>query len=320
MTKELSDHILTPSPFPEASPGSWQSPTLAHGVLRAPTPRLQPPLDARGTETPLQGGGPGVASTTPAAEGKGLGISTPDSPFQPPHARGPRIAAGARPAGQAAAAGARRRLAASRAPPAPAGALGRAVLQRGCCGRWDPGGKGRRRGTRGEPPPFPPPSRVRAPTLPFPHPGSQAPVRSGLQAAASEAWGSRPESLAGNPRPRRPPFLPRVRARGAGKSPPKPLASVRAAPTLSQLGRAEKLECRRGAAAVPKALFRRADRAALPWLQTATAREAGRREARHGAGGSSRSLRRGSSAPSARSGRPGRIRSRLGAQLRRDQQ
>lgn len=74
-----------------------------------------------------------------------------------------------------------------------------------------------------------------------------------------------------------PPSLlpPLVRARIASKR----LQEPSAAEELPGPASAEGPQSWRGAAAVPKALFRRADHAALPWLQAATAGEAGRRAA-----------------------------------------
>ncbi|XDC86008.1 hypothetical protein R6Z07F_017181 [Ovis aries] len=83
------------------------------------------------------------------------------------------------------------------------------------------------------------------------------------------------------PRKPQPSSLPHpVRAGEASERLREPWASARAAPTLPRLTSAERRESRGGSAAVsPKALFRRADRAALPWLQAAAAGEARRRAA-----------------------------------------
>lgn len=111
-------------------------------------------------------------------------------------------------------------------------------------------------------------------SLPSPHPGSQALVRGGLQGLQRQRlpasyWLASlatraPASLSSIPSAGR-------RSRRASPGAPGIRGSCRDPATASERREA------RGAASVPKALFRRADHAALPWLQTATAGEARRR-------------------------------------------
>lgn len=319
MTKELGDHISTPSTVPEARGTSSHTHPHSERSECPPSRRSLNSIRGEHKHRCKAAGGERRAPRPPQrARGWGSCLRVLRSN------RGTRgaTAAGASPAGWAAAARARRRLAgSSRARPSP-GAGGSAEGLRSL-------GPGRERGprrgrrTRGAPPISHPPSRVLSPRPPPRSSLTLAPrLRSEAGSGGCSGGGSglQTGSPGRQPAPQPPSLPPLARARGAGKIPPEPLASARAARTLPQLARAEQLERRPGAAAVPKALYRRADRAALPWLRPATAGEAGRRQARHGAGGSSSSRGRGSSAPRARSGRPGRSRSRLCAQLQRDQQ
>lgn len=77
-----------------------------------------------------------------------------------------------------------------------------------------------------------------------------------------------------HPRPSLPPLGPGEQA-NISRSPRQPGELPEPCPGQQCRGR----RSWRGVAAVPKALFRRADHAALPWLQAATAGEAGRRAA-----------------------------------------
>lgn len=209
--------------------------TVTHARTRSVRPALQPPLDPRGTSTLLQGGGRGEASTAPAAEGLGLGVLSPDPPLPPWHARGHCCLRSPRRAG------------CSRQSPAPPRGLPQRPLgpwggrfRRGGCGRRDPGGKGLRRGrrSRGAPPPCHPPSRVRAQHPAFPSPSLPGCSPRRLQAAASEARGSRLDSLAGNPRSSRPPLLPGA-GQGSGQESPEAPGVRASCPTQPPPARAE---------------------------------------------------------------------------------
>lgn len=130
----------------------------------------------------------------------------------------------------------------------------------------------------GAPPPSHPQSRV-----PDPRPPPHSPLTLALRLVRGGLRGLRRRRLrlqTGSPR-RQPPtqapsLPPSVRAEGAGERLREPWASVPAAPTPPRPTREKGRGSQRDAAAVPKALFHRAERAALPWLQAATAGKAGR--------------------------------------------
>lgn len=179
MTKEPRDHISIHSIFPEAGGASSHTLTALHPKRVHPAPAVLNSFRDKPNEK--RRGRRGSAGAKRVAEGVQLGGRVPGLPA-PTAARTGAAAAGSRPAGQAAA---REPGAASWAPPAPAGSLGRASLQRGC-GRLGRGREwGARRSTRTwiELISIPPAvqSLGPAPTSPLsPNTGSQAPVRGGL--------------------------------------------------------------------------------------------------------------------------------------------